>query len=243
MKLKQCVRITLLYTLIILIFDARAEFVVSPVSPNDGSGNYGALFVTQLQAPSMRYQELRRADEFSSFGSPILITEFSLWRNPRSLPIDFTLPNVSIRFSTSVRSPSDISFTFEENIGADEVTVFSGSLHLVDTGGEYGIRIPLQTPFLYDPSQGSLLMDFWNYQTVPTPANGSYFVNFARTPFSQAWFAGAANAAAPSASTTSVGSLFTRFTVTPVPEPSTWLLLAAGIAALAFARRKWNQTL
>jgi hypothetical protein len=188
----------------------------------------------------VRYQELRRADEFASFGSPILITEFSLQREVSSLPIDFTLPNVAIRFSTTPRVPFQISSTFSENIGPNETTVFSGPLRLIDTGGDYGIRIPLQTPFLYDPSQGNLLMDFWNFQTVPTPANGVYVAAFARAPVLQAYFAGAGDAAAVNASTATIGSLFTRFTVTPVPEPSTWALMVSAIAGLLYAR--WRQT-
>jgi hypothetical protein len=220
----------------------RAEFIISPTTPNDGNGNYGAFFIPARLAPSVRYQELRSASDFSSFGSPLLITEFSLWRHPLSLPIDFTLPNVAVHFSTTTRSPVEISRVFAENIGANETTVLSGPLHLVDTGGEYGIRIPLQTPFLYDPSQGNLLMDFWNYQTVSTPENAQYSAYFASTFAISIWFTAAGDAAAVRGTTASTGGLFTRFTVTPVPEPSTWLLLAAAVATLAFARRISNRT-
>lgn len=86
-------------------------------------------------------------------------------------------------------------------------------------------------------------MDFQIYQTVPSPGPISipYSVFFARTTI-DVRLASAIDANASSADSVSNGGVFTRFTVTPVPEPSTWLLLATGVAALALARRKWNRT-
>jgi hypothetical protein len=63
-----------------------------------------------------------------------------------------------------------LSATFANNVGADDTVVFSGPLSLSSafTGPSAGpkdfdIVITLQTPFLYDPSAGNLLLDVRNF--------------------------------------------------------------------------------
>jgi hypothetical protein len=219
-----------------------ADFIISPTVPSQGGGAEAPFLITQRVAPSVRIQELRSATDFAAFGSPLLMTEIAWTARFDSLPINLALSDVSIHFSTTPRLPSEISQTFADNIGVDEVVVYSGPLRLVDVGGEYGVRIQFQTPFYYDPSQGNLLMDFRNYETLPSPSTGRYLVNFASGFVPSVWGTGAGNVAATRGSSVSPGGIFTRFTVTPVPEPSTWLLLLTGVAALAFARRISKRT-
>jgi len=112
-----------------------------------------------------RTQQLYSATEFSSLGSPEWITELKFrphWES--GFPFSVVLDDVQINLSTTIRTPSTMSNIFGDNIGADETTVFSGILSLSSSfvgppPMEFDIVVPLQTPFLYDPTVGDLLLD------------------------------------------------------------------------------------
>jgi hypothetical protein len=66
-----------------------------------------------------------------------------------------------------------MSQAYAANRGADEVLVFGHSnVHLVGSGGPgvnpFDLKLTFDQPFLYDPTTGSLLLDF----RVGTPAPG-----------------------------------------------------------------------
>jgi hypothetical protein len=218
---------------------AYADFIISPRLPIAVSGN-GPFFVFQSDARSVRFQEVHAASDFSSVVGPVFISEFSLWRAAGSLPIDLTLSSVAMHFSTTITGPHQLSRTFADNVGSDETAVFSGPLRLFDSGGEFGISIPLQTPFYYDPERGNLLMDIWNYNTAPHPSGGTYGIEWQGT-FSESVGGLSSLDAAATIGNTYGGGMIIRFTVTPVPEPSSWLLLAFSGAVLAAFR--WSSSI
>ena len=116
--------------------------------------------------------------------------------------------------------------------------VYSGALHFFDTGTEpYGIHIPLQTPFLYNHDAGNLLMEVRNFQTLPPLTSGKYGLGDEIVLGDSVSLVSASSATA----TTGFGStsgLYTRFTVTPVPEPGTIALLLAGVALCAVTKAR-----
>lgn len=127
-------------------------------------------------AISARYQQIYEANDFSSLTGPELVTHIA-FRPDGEIAAGFaaTLPNVQINLSTTSVAVDALSNIFAENIGPDETVVYTGALSLSTNwigpvGGpkEFDIVITLQTPFLYDPTLGNLLLDVRNFETVGT---------------------------------------------------------------------------
>jgi len=81
-----------------------------------------------------------------------------------------TVQNIEINLSTTSQSQDHLSGVFTENTGPDETTVFSGPLTISSqfSGPPNGpkvfdIVVPLMTNFVFDASQGNLLVDIRNY--------------------------------------------------------------------------------
>ncbi len=143
------------------------------------------------------------------------------------------MQNIQIRLSTTTRGPDGLSSTFADNVGANEVVVYSGSLRFFDTKLEtYGIHIALQNPFTYDYHAGNLLMDVRNFATIAPPASGVYGLGIGFT-FGDSVSIVSASSASALIGFSSTAGLSTRFTTTPVPEPGTNALLLVGAAACA----------
>jgi hypothetical protein len=111
------------------------------------------------------------------------------------------------------------------NIGADNTTVFSGSLPSISGGV---LHIELSTPFSYDPLNGNLLIDIYSADASRT---SDFLFMDARNLtadglFSRAMTPGCCGGFADH-------GLVTGFST--VPEPSTWALILLGFAALGLA--------
>jgi len=196
----------------------------------------GAFLINSDDAPSARWQQVYAASDFALIGSPMFITEIrfeTAFGSPGS--VQTRLQNIRIDLSTTPRIPDGLNITFAENIGADARVVFSGPLDFIDYGG-FGIHIGLQTPFLYDPSQGNLLMDVRNFRTSYVPVIAYLGAEYAVGDTVSA-VTSLSDVNSPTGSLTSLG-LETLFEVTPVPEPSTVSLLILGLAALGFVAWK-----
>ena len=90
------------------------------------------------------------------------------WRPDGDLaaPETYTADQWIMKFSTTSKAPGELDATFANNIGEDEVVVYSGpasisTANLGPAGGpkEIDYGIDFQVPFLYDPSKGNLLWD------------------------------------------------------------------------------------
>ena len=225
---------------------ARANAIVVPntlttVEGNDN--NFGPFFNN-----SVRYQQVYSASQFPSSTGPLMITQIA-FRPDGSV----TDPSLIIRFdsvridlSTTSRTPSTLSTLFASNVGTDDITVYNSfvfvnALVTGPPGGPKDFTVAFNlNPFIYDPSAGNLLLDVRAFESggeISAPFDAQ-----SNSPFT-------AHVDAPNISAAS-GSFFadglvTQFQFTPVPEPSTLLLISlgallVGVARCVAARLKFN---
>ncbi len=224
--------------------------IVAPVNAANVEGNIanGYPFNTAAftDTASMRYQQVFGAPIFSAaHPTPILLMGIS-FRPDVNLgegsPFSTTLRNVEISVSTTRSGVDLLNPVFAENVGADAMIVHSGPLKLSSNYAglaagpkEFDIHIPFTRPFLYDPTQGSLLLDVTNlfpggttqFDAVSDPMDHTSRIwNFNNLSFGGGDTLG----------------LVARFTAepvdaAPVPEPSSLMLLLTGGAV--FGRRVW----
>ncbi len=214
--------------------------VLSPnVSGSGNGGGPGAFLLSRDVAPSLRYQEVHGQIDFARFGTtPVLITDIA-YAPLFGHVIDVNLPSMEIHLSTTTNGPDQLSSVFAENVGANDSVVFAGPLHFYDNGiEEYGIHVPLQQPFFYDPAAGNLLLDIRNYQTVSLPSSPYYALRGEITRGDSVSGAGALDANSPTAAFWGTDGRIVLFTVTPIPEPGTWRLIVAVLAIAGVCR--WN---
>ena len=152
--------------------DAASLVVVVPnaLASVEGSINNGLPFNIS-PGTSARYQQVYAASEFSALHEPMLITKIRFRPDAAVGSFSATLPDIQINLSTTHSGPNSLSTTFTNNIGPDDTVVFPrGPLALSSSatgpvGGPktFDIVITLATPFLYDPTQGNLLLEVRNF--------------------------------------------------------------------------------
>ena len=145
--------------------------------------------------------------------------------------VDGVVPDLEIRVSTTTTMEPSSSmipyYTFSANVGSDETVVFPrGPLHLESTWSPTGpnpfsLRIPLATPFTYDPRKGNLLIEDFVYQEF-----------FGRLTFDLAdahWVRSVGGVIGDPQAVIEGGGPVMQVTFTPIPEPLTGLLVLAGM--------------
>lgn len=149
---------------------ASAQSIVVPSSLKTLEGNSNSDFPFDISAYgflSQRFQQVYAASEFASAGGPVWISQIAFRPDAQwCMPFSATIPNVQINLSATTPGPDALSLTFGANVGANDTVVYSGPLALaIACAGpvlgpkDFELKIPLTTPFLYDPSKGNLLMD------------------------------------------------------------------------------------
>jgi hypothetical protein len=228
---------------------AKADLIVVPNANAAVAGNTDNRFPFLVNG-GMRYQQVFAASQFAALGGPQLVTDMAL-RNGIFVaqPFTATIASIQIALSTTALAPDALSATFANNIGADNKQVFSGSLTLSSTNGPgpgnthvFDIVIHFDTPFLYDPAQGNLLLDVRNNSGADAFVGSDFFdaVTAAGDPVSRVFGPeGDPNATVGALDTLGLIVQFgTASTV--VPEPSSLVLLSVGGVALlgGYVRRR-----
>ena len=119
----------------------------------------------------IRSQQVYPAHEFPS--APIRITSLR-WRRFSAQTFENAGGEFRFKLSTTSRGEDTLSGTFADNVGPDETVVFDGVWTVSSTtagGAPYPFEMVLQltTPFVYDPSEGNLLLEHQCFSTtIPT---------------------------------------------------------------------------
>lgn len=135
---------------------------------NGDTGNLYPLF----SAKPIRYQQIYNKGQFFRFGGkPQMINSIAFRAHPSGIAFTGSVPQLEVNLSTTTKTPDALSNSFADNVGSDNLQVFSGPLEVVANNSQssarpnsFDIVIKLTTPFLYDPSKGNLLLDIRNTQ-------------------------------------------------------------------------------
>jgi hypothetical protein len=216
---------------------ARAGSIIAPDGYQSTAGNdVGRINVVQ------RFLEVIDASQFSTLTSPVLITAITYRPSPsQASPATQTVDGL-LYLSTAQRQASDLSPVFTDDVGRDSTLVASGTKTLTtenlpgpgDTKA-FDIVVTFSTPFLYNPANGGLALDFWflNFSAPSIaldavqddPAVGTVF------------------ASPPDAPSGEVSSRFgdiVQFTFQTVPEPSSVTLLSISGLAFGVGYKLWR---
>ena len=161
--------------------------VVAPSGYSTVEGNSNNAYPWNRGSSSMRAQFIHDSSNFASApAGPIVIQRL------RYRADDYagtwsggSWPNVRIDMATATTDYLSANSTFASNLGPDlttvvngPVTVSAGTSNGIGVPGPFYIDIPLTTLFLYDPSQGDLVVDIyldgtgWTGQSAQTDSIG-----------------------------------------------------------------------
>jgi hypothetical protein len=180
----------------------------------------------------LEYQQVYGAGQFSSAITIGALTFF----NNNFVPGSIASANYTISLSTTTAAVNGLNGTFADNLGGDNQVFFSGAL-----GGPIGPANQFTitgTSFVYDPSNGNLLL------TV-SKDGGEFdfglFLDFTSNApegmFSRAYGFGNSGIADFVENDTGIVTQFSSPVVTAVPEPASLWLLVAGMSAIFLLRR------
>lgn len=227
---------------------AHADLIVSPGLQTSVEGNIFNGFPFNIGMSSLRYQQVYAASDFSTLLVPQLITQIAFRPDASSRAFNSTLSDIQINFSTTTAAPDMLSNTFSSNVGLNDTIVYNrGMLPLSSAstgpaGGpkDFDILINLNTPFLYNPSAGNLLLDVRNFGGGITTQFDAQ--STAGDSVSRVYTGSSGNVNSTTAQSNNTLGLVTRFTTVPAPEPGTMSLMAIGLASLGATTRKRKKT-
>ncbi len=140
--------------------------VPGPVVPNEFRTENGVPLPSPFICPDnpggLRAQTVFPAEDFAP-GTILGVTN-RLFDGSPGFPT-VTIPDVTIKLSTTQRPVGALSATFADNVGPDETIVFQGDFVIEGVPGCNTDPCPFPepglftTPFNYDPAQGNLLFE------------------------------------------------------------------------------------
>ena len=237
----------------ILVSATPGATLVAPSSFATTNGNaQGPSPLRFYGAGGSRVQQVYDQSLFSSANHPQLITaiQFRPYNgSPSSLFGDtVNVSNIQINLSTTQHSgegANPLDATFANNTGLNSTPVYSGPLSLT-TGAtgpaagpkDFDYTINLQTPFLYTPSLGNLLVDFQIPVTATVSGNGAFgFLTFdtVNTANDGIFSVLDQNNGAATFGQLSTAGAITKFVTASVPEPSSLILATTSIVILSIS--------
>jgi hypothetical protein len=220
MKLKLlCCIVGMFAVLVSAAANADGIIIGGPGTP--GTGNC-IPFGCSNWAP--QYQQVYASSDFSG---PISISEITFYNHNVVGPLSPENGVYTISLSTTSAAVNGLSSNMDDNIGADDVKLFTGKLPALTPGPGGELDFFLRKSFFYDPQEGNLLLNVVSHNAsdadLPLSLDTANFSGL----FSRAYANGD-----PRNALMDPGGLVTGFnTVSPVPIPN----VGAGLPGLVLA--------
>ena len=198
---------------------AHAQTLVIGSGGNGNGFPFGSTYVGE-------YQQIYGA---GSFSGPITITQIAFASSDMSNGGAYNFTG-TLGLGTTAATPAAPGTSYAANKRPDFVSVFSGTQTATLLNTNTFDLVFNVTPFVYDPTQGSLLLDIVN-----TSSSGSFFFdsNTADTNLNSSYGRLYNNTGNGAVTPQANGGLRTRFTFTPAavgaPEPGSLALLGGGL--------------
>jgi hypothetical protein len=233
-------RLFLIGTSLLLLAGIRCTQAaeIKIVSPSAYEHIEGESSVDPSCCGPFRNQQVFPAADFAALGNKphwLVDITFRPDQNVTS-PLTAHFPDEEYRIATTQIGPGNLSLRFDDNLGSNFNHWYRGPETVAVVAGpgpgprefydaDYSAGV---TPFLYDPSQGNLLLDLIGWQGVsPSPRGdlvpGMLTAIYGSSPNGTQGVRGAA--------------LVHQFTFIPVPEPSSLTLLAVLLVLGSLCRR------
>ncbi len=239
MTKRVCMKRTIrMFALLLAGSNALAQGTLSFAVPNAQANAEGNSSTSDpFSSSSFRFQQVFDASQFGS--TPFIINSIAFRIDGASTgPVGWSFGGSTIQFSTTTQTPESLSPVFADNIGSDVTTVRNGAIPI---GGNFqpgaspqpfGSGITMTSPFLYNPAQGNLLLDITAGGGLTLFPGALDAQSVSGDSISRVY----ATSAGASAGVSDSLGLITRFNVTVVPEPSSWLLAGVGLVFAAILR-------
>lgn len=261
-------RTVLLLVLAVFLWQTQfvlAEVVVAPGAQAATEGSISNFYpfgmdstdpLNQGALISQRYQQAYDASLFSGYTAPLTISRIAFRPDFQyGSAFTTTLLDIQINMSTTPLALGSLTGVFANNIGSNDMVVVNRGPLILSSGFtgpaggpmDFDIFIDLDTPFIYNPTAGNLLMDVRNYLGQ---ADKSIFPVFDAEFSPEIWRAWTTNPDVDGVDTPSTPyfgamGLVTQFTFTQSEEtpvipapPAVFLgLLGTGIVTWAHRRR------
>lgn len=155
-----------LFSAALLAGALAGQTLVVPAVAIGADGNSSTTW--PLDVANIRMVYVYDSSHFTGQGitTPVLLTGLSFRANAATTSWAGGTSNMVLGLSTAAVDYNSISTTFASNHGPDLATVFSGPLTTppgsatAGTPGPFYVTIPFSSPFLYDPSQGDLAIEY-----------------------------------------------------------------------------------
>lgn len=237
----------LLATALISVVTTNASGQLTAVSPREFIDTEMPGVANVLATPSYRLQQVYSKLDFEHLGEgPYTITRID-WRPDLSMDptIDYPSENFLMNFATTLADPAananPLDPAFANNIAGNLKTVFDGPVTLTTANDgpingpkEFDYGLDFETPYIYDPADGNLLMDLF-----VTNGEGPLLLDWMVEPTDTTGFIWSGDQGIDSeiAAAGQFGGHALQFSV--VPEPAAFpLLLMGGFASLGLVRTR-----
>lgn len=227
-------RLSLVCTAVLLcINNGLAATLVAPNGYERVPGEGGEI-LPALNGTGRFQNVYEREDFLEVIPQGGVISEIALRMND-SIQRDLVgqVQDVEIRMSVTPSLDPIKTLDYSANVGNRVITVFGRKAleyAAIDNGSpvkDFNVRVPLDQPFAYNPTEGGLVVDYFFYKGATTTFHLDSAAGFG--------LEGGLNEARASDYR---GVLVTQFIITPIPEPGVAVLLFAGFSVFRLFRRK-----
>lgn len=228
------------------------NYLVVPNAQASTAGNDIGGDLSAMSNVDFRFQQVYGSSEFSSVPGSLLITQFAFRVSPGTGSMAVTGTGFAVYMSTSPYAPNSaggntlIHSTFADNPGPDNTLVFSsGAGTMWSSPGcagpgpcPFDMVFTLTTPFLYNPSRGSLLLDLQGFgASGESGAHGSFDVESFTSPGGSAGTVSFVGTGSPTGQVELSGNVV-QLGYTVAPEPASYTAMLCGLGILGALRRR-----